>query len=282
MGIVYVDLEHSRIVQDAVAGASHRARLDTARTRLESAAGETCDVMRFEDVTLDVVRILTPSSMVISGNTTDWSEYHVATLAGLIDTIRCALVPILGICGGHQLIGRAHGAAWGPLGRVRDGEFDPDPRFAPGLHKERGFHHIDVDGENPLFRNLVDAPVVFQSHYWHLTSVPAGFISCASSVDSPIQAIMRRDRPVFGVQFHPERFDHDNQDGNTVLRNFFATARGVIGRHNRAGPFPGIADIPALEGVALCLFPGGHDLLWRNHHRVDIRKTIDQAHRIGT
>lgn len=226
MGIVYVDLEHSRIVQDAVAGASHRARLDTARTRLESAAGETCDVMRFEDVTLDVVRILTPSSMVISGNTTDWSEYHVATLAGLIDTIRCAPVPILGICGGHQLIGRAHGAAWGPLGRVRDGEFDPDPRFAPGLHKERGFHHIDVDGENPLFRNLVDAPVVFQSHYWHLTSVPAGFISCASSVDSPIQAIMRRDRPVFGVQFHPERFDHDNQDGNTVLRNFFATARG--------------------------------------------------------
>jgi GMP synthase-like glutamine amidotransferase len=226
MGIVYVDLEHGRIVQDPVAGASHRTRLDTARTRLEAAAGETCDIIRFEEVTLDRIRSLTPSAMVISGSTADWSEYDIAGLAGLIDTIRAAPMPILGICGGHQLIGRAHGTTWGPIGRVREGDFDPDPRFAPGMHKQRGFHQIDVDGCNPLFRKLGEVPVVFQSHYWHLTSIPAGFIACASSIDSPIQAIMRLDRPVFGVQFHPERFDHDHQDGETVLRNFFATARG--------------------------------------------------------
>lgn len=226
MGIVYVDLEHSRIAQDPVAGASHRARLDSARTRLEAASRQTCDVMRFDEVTLERILVRKPNALVISGNTADWSEYHVETLAGLVGTIRSAPVPILGICGGLQLIGRAHGAAWGPLGRVGDGEFDPDPRFAPGLHKERGFHHLRVDRCNPLFYDLGDAPVVFQTHYWHLTSIPSGFVGCASSIDSPIQAIMRLDRPVFGVQFHPERFDQDHQDGDLILRNFFAAACG--------------------------------------------------------
>ncbi|MDQ3539470.1 MAG: gamma-glutamyl-gamma-aminobutyrate hydrolase family protein, partial [Chloroflexota bacterium] len=144
------------------------------------------------------------------------------------ETIRAAPVPILGICGGHQLIGYAHGASWGPLGRLEDGAIDPDPRFAPGLHKERGFLPIDVDPSCVLFKGLGESPVVFQSHYWHLTDVPAGFRVCARSSDSRIQAIARQDRPVFGVQFHPERYDDDHRDGETVLRTFVTTARAAV------------------------------------------------------
>lgn len=225
MSIVYVDLEHDRVVNDATAGAAHRARRDVAHARLAAASGEPCETVRFDEVTLDRLLSLTPGAIVISGNTTDWIEYDFATLVGLLETIRAAPVPILGICGGHQLIGYAHGAPWGPLGRLDDGEIDPDPRFAPGLHKERGFLPIDVDRSSPLFQGLGNSPVVFQSHYWQLNDVPAGFITCASSPSSPIQAIARRDRPVFGVQFHPERYDDTHRDGETVLRNFFATAR---------------------------------------------------------
>jgi len=225
MSIVYVDLEHDRVMADATGGVSHRTRRNAARARLAAAAGEPCDVVRFENVTVDRIRSLAPSAMVISGNTADWSEYDFATLTGLLETIRAAPIPILGICGGHQLIGHAHGASWAALGPVRDGAIDPHPRFAPGLRKERGFLPIDVDRSSPLFQGLGDAPVVFQSHYWHLTGVPAGFTVCASSLDSPIQAIARQDRPVFGVQFHPERYDDDHRDGEMVVQNFFAIAR---------------------------------------------------------
>ncbi len=225
MSIVYVDLEHDRVRDNAVAGVAHRTRRAAALARLAEAAGEPCDVVRFEDVTVDLIRSLAPRALVISGNTADWSEYAVASLAGMAETIRAAPVPILGICGGHQLIGQAHGATWGPLGPVLDGATDPHPHFAPGLRKERGFLPIDIDRSSPLFQGLGALPVVFQSHYWHLTDVPPEFSVCASSLDSPIQAIARQDRPVFGVQFHPERYDDNHRDGEMVLRNFFAIAR---------------------------------------------------------
>lgn len=228
MGITYIDLEHDRVVNADAAGRSHRARRDAAQARLAAAAEESCQVVRFDEIAPDRIRALAPTAIVISGNTTDWIEYDFAMLAGLLETIRVAPVPILGICGGHQLLGYAHGAPWGPLGRLEDGEADPDPRFAPGLHKERGFLPIEVDRATPLFVGLDASPVVFQSHYWHLTGVPDGFSVCASSAGSPIQAIARRDRPVFGVQFHPERYDDDHRDGERILQNFFATARRAM------------------------------------------------------
>lgn len=225
MTIVYVDLEHARVRNDAAAGVTHRIRRDAAQARLARAAGEPCDVLRFEDVPIERIQSLAPIAMVISGNTADWGEYDFATLAGLLETIRAAPIPILGICGGHQLIGHAHGAPWGPLGPVPNGAIDPHPRFAAGLRKERGFLPIDVDRSSTLFQGLGDSPVVFQSHYWHLTDIPPEFTVCASSLDSPIQALARQDRPVFGVQFHPERYDDGHRDGETILRNFFAIAR---------------------------------------------------------
>jgi GMP synthase-like glutamine amidotransferase len=134
-------------------------------------------------------------------------------------------VPILGICAGHQLIGHAHGAAWGPLGRLQPGEVDPDPGFVPGQRKERGFLPVEVDPRCPIFRDLASVAIMFQLHYWQLEEAPPGFIARARSEWSPIQAIERQDRPVFGVQFHTERFDADHPHGGAVLRNFFDIAQ---------------------------------------------------------
>jgi len=225
MSIIYVDIEHSRVATDLVAGVSHRTRLDAARNRLAAASGEECDLVHYMDVTIGHIRFLNPSAIVVSGNTADWIEYDFTSLAGLLETIRAAPAPILGICGGHQLIGYAHGARWGQLGRVPDGAIDQDPLFAPGLRTERGFRPIDVDTSCALFQGLNAAPVVYQSHYWQLTETPVGFDLCASSAACPIQALSRTDRPVFGVQFHPERYDESHRDGEAMLRNFFNVAR---------------------------------------------------------
>jgi GMP synthase (glutamine-hydrolysing) len=164
-------------------------------------------------------------AIVIGGNTTDWGEFDFAELAGLLEVIRAAPAPILGICAGHQLIGYAHHAKWGSLGPLQQGEIDPDPRFAPGQRKQRGFIRVQLDLRCPLFCGMDATADLFHSHYWQLEDVPPGFAVRASSPWSAIQAIECLDRPVFGVQFHPERYDAAHPHGAGILRNFITLAR---------------------------------------------------------
>ena len=222
MTVLFVDAEHDRVRDDQTLGPPHGAKVETARARLETAAGMPCRALPFAELSLAGVEREAPTAIVIGGSTTDWADYDFAEFAGLLETVRAAPVPILGLCAGHQLIGLAHRAAWGPLGALREGEVDPDPRFAPGQRKQRGFQRVRVDPSCGLFGGLVATATFFHSHYWQLVEVPAGFVARASSPWSPIQAIERLDRPVFGVQFHPERYDVDHPDGATLLRNFFA------------------------------------------------------------
>ena len=225
MTIVYIDTEHDHVLGHPELGPVHRDRIETLRDRLSDIGGQPCAVRPYAAITLAHVERDVPSALVIGGNMTDWAAYEWANLAGLLATIRAAPVPILGICAGHQLIGYAHGAAWGPLGRLHPGEVDPDPGFAPGQRKEHGFLPVEVDPRCPLFHDLAPVAIMFQLHYWQLEESPAGFIARARSEWSPIQAIERQDRPVFGVQFHAERFDTVHPHGETVLRNFFALAQ---------------------------------------------------------
>lgn len=222
MSILYVDAEHERVLRDPARGADHLAKRETAQARLSAAAGEPCTVTRFGEVSPQLLRQIAPRAVVLSGCTTGWEQYDFGEFEGLLSVIRAAPIPILGICAGHQLIGYAHGATWGPLGPLQQGEADPDPRFVPGQRKQRGFLPVQTVSACPLFAGLGTEARVFQSHYWQLQDVPAGFIARASAPWSPIQAIERLDRPVFGVQFHPERYDAAHPDGEIILRNFFA------------------------------------------------------------
>jgi GMP synthase-like glutamine amidotransferase len=224
MTVLYVDMEHDRVVHDPVSGPAHRARRERAQARVAAAAGEPCAVLGYGAISAHRLQHVAPRAVVLSGNTTDWNQFAWDDLEGLLAVIRTAPVPILGICAGHQLIGHAHGATWGPLGPLQEGETDPDPRFAPGQRKERDFLPVQVDPRCPLFYGLGSTAHFFQSHYWQLHDVPAEFIVRACSPWSPIQAIEHLDRPLFGVLFHPERYDAAHPDGEVVLRNFFALA----------------------------------------------------------
>ncbi|MDP9366468.1 MAG: hypothetical protein M3Q10_19965, partial [Chloroflexota bacterium] len=126
MTVLFVDTEHDRVRRDTDLGPPHRAKVEARRRLLATTAGEPCLAVPFAEVSPDLIKQTGPSALVLSGNTTDWAEFDVAALEGLLATIRAAPVPILGICAGHQLIGFAHGAPWGPLGPLRDGEPDPD------------------------------------------------------------------------------------------------------------------------------------------------------------
>jgi GMP synthase-like glutamine amidotransferase len=227
MTVLYVDTEHDRVRDHLELGRSYHARVEATRKRLADAAAAPCLVEHCARVTPTRVERVAPSVVVIGGNVTGWEAYDDGSLAGLLAIIRAAPVPILGICAGHQLIGRAHGAAWGPLGSLRAGEIDPDPAFGTGLRKELGFLPVETDPMCPLFTGVGQPASFFQNHYWQLTETPPGFVTRACSPWCPIQAIQRLDRPVFGVQFHPERYERDHPDGDAVLRNFFAIASPV-------------------------------------------------------
>jgi GMP synthase (glutamine-hydrolysing) len=92
------------------------------------------------------------------------------------------------------------------------------------MRKEWGPHRVDVVAPDPLFDGLADAAVVEQRHFWELKAVPQGFERLAGSPACPIQAIRHRVLPLYGVQFHPERFSERHPDGRVILTNFFRLA----------------------------------------------------------
>jgi GMP synthase (glutamine-hydrolysing) len=75
----------------------------------------------FQHVSLERVRSLRPSHIILSGQSHPWDQYSAESLAGVFDVIKHASQPILGVCGGHQQIAIAHGAEVGLMGRARTG-----------------------------------------------------------------------------------------------------------------------------------------------------------------
>ncbi|MCX8182985.1 MAG: hypothetical protein N3F08_00990 [Crenarchaeota archaeon] len=47
----------------------------------------------------------------------------------------------------------------------------------------------------------------------------------ASTEECRIQVMKHRERPLYGVQFHPQIFDEEHPDGRKILENFFKIAR---------------------------------------------------------
>lgn len=83
---------------------------------------------------------------------------------------------------------------------------------------------MHIVGHDPLFAGLGESVMVEQRHFWELKTVPAGFRRLATSEACPIQAIRHTSRPLYGVQFHPERYTELHPDGRTILANFFRLA----------------------------------------------------------
>jgi len=116
-----------------------------------------------------------------------------------------ALVPVLGICAGHQFMARHFGGACEPA-RV--------PEF--------GRVEIQVAHRDDLFKNLPAVMVVWESHNDEVTAVPDVFEVLASSGNCAVQAMRHRHQPFYGLQFHPE-VEH-TEYGAQIFQNFLNLA----------------------------------------------------------
>jgi len=126
-----------------------------------------------------------------------------------IDLVKKAKFPILGICYGHQIIGSAFGTPMRDLGQML-----------------RGYEKVNVVRKHPLFDGLPSDLVVAESHRQELTKVPDEFQHLAQSTTSKVEAIVHRVRPIYGVQFHPERSNDDRPHGRIIIQNLLKQIRG--------------------------------------------------------
>jgi anthranilate synthase/aminodeoxychorismate synthase-like glutamine amidotransferase len=162
--------------------------------------GADIEVARNDKITLDEIRALNPSHIVISPGpgTPDDSGISLDVLREL-----SATTPILGVCLGHQAIGQVFGGVVQRAERLMHGKISP-------------VHH---DGEG-LFAGM---PNPFSATRYHSLIVDSATLAdvlevTARTQEGEIMGLRHKTLPVVGVQFHPESIL--TEQGTTILRNF--------------------------------------------------------------
>lgn len=156
-------------------------------------------------VTVDWIREWAPSGIILSGGPTPVA----GGAAGSLDPEVLRLgIPVLGICTGMQLVAGLEGGSivggGGDYAREELSIAVPDDLFA-------GFR----TGERLS---------VWTSQGDHLEEVPRGYRTLASTPSMPVAAFRAEDRPIFGVQFHPEVIHTPR--GAELIGNFLFTICG--------------------------------------------------------
>lgn len=159
------------------------------------------------------------AGVVLGPNGTPFPAYPAA-FDTFLGWVRRRRRPTLGICGGHQALALAHGAPVGPVADV------PAARESyAGMPKLTGVHTIRWMGDpDPLLTGVEAECDVVVSHVDEVKDLPAGFRLMAIGDPCHVQAIRADRRPLYGVQFHPEK-PCDDPAGRRILGNFIALAR---------------------------------------------------------
>ena len=162
--------------------------------------GAKVDVFRHDRITVEGIRDLAPTHLVISPGPKTPDEAGIS-----LDAIRdlAGEMPILGVCLGHQAIGQAFGGTV-----VRGSE--------PVHGKTSEIAH---DGRT-VFAGLADPMTATRYHSLVVEreSLPDVLEVSAWCDGDVIMGLRHRDLPVEGVQFHPESIL--SGEGKGLLGNF--------------------------------------------------------------
>jgi GMP synthase (glutamine-hydrolysing) len=197
--------------------------LSTVRELSGNANGK---IVHFSRVTPELVAEMQPSFVILSPQGTPWCRYGGESGIALQNFLWVLPlmaeemdIPILGICGGHQALALAFG---GKVGPIRGGEDDCLPYTRDRQVGVIGLTRTEPD---PIFKGLQRDLRLSSSHYDEVKVLPPTFVLLASEKSSRIQIMRHATRPVYGIQGHPERFDHNRPDGGILVRNFLSIAR---------------------------------------------------------
>lgn len=197
-----------------------------------------------------------PDAIVMSGTLSDFDYYNPRQLEKFAKFIKQTKIPVLGICGGHQLIAMAFDGHLTTLdnlepaekrtGRVVEYQYrfikitdSSDPIFAGIANSESAESRVwqDYTLEDDILR-------VWQNHGLQVEGVPEGFKRLATAYLCKNQMMVKRSggQMIYTVQFHleksfedwsknPTRWEHPNEsrDGRILFENFLKLAL----KHNK-------------------------------------------------
>jgi len=173
--------------------------------RYFSELGEDIQVRDSHTITITEIEAMAPDALIISSGPCTPREAGVslATVRHFADRL-----PILGVCLGHQVIAEAFG-------------WKTERSNAPKHGHAVPVSHHGAD----LFEGLPDKLSVGLYHSL-IVSQTAGKTPLdidARSPEGEVMALSHRERPIYGVQFHPESVL--TVHGYRILENFLRLAR---------------------------------------------------------
>ena len=166
--------------------------------------GQEVRVYRNDMITCEEIEELKPQHLVISPGPCSPAEAGIS-----LEVIRrfAGVVPILGVCLGHQAIGQCFGGRVVRAERLMHGKTSP-------------IHH---DGRTVFYQ----IPTPFSATRYHSLvverdSIPDCLEITACTVEGEVMGLRHRSCKVEGVQFHPESILSEH--GHHLLQNFLALA----------------------------------------------------------
>jgi GMP synthase-like glutamine amidotransferase len=205
----------------------------------------TTEVAHVSEIAEAVARFQ-PDAIVVSGTLRDFDYYQESIIASFARFIRATKIPVLAICGGHQLVGLSFGARVITLDKLEqhqqrlDRPHEYQYRYVRITEPDDPiFEHITLDTSAPDDSKPARILHVWQNHGLQLDRVPDGFKLLATSYLCRNQMMVKRSdgQLIYTVQFHLEksfedwnknrtRWEHPNEsrDGRILFENFLLMA----------------------------------------------------------
>ncbi len=155
-----------------------------------------CDITRQEIE--DLNRRLNVKGIILSGGPASVYAENAPKCRG--DVLDMS-IPVLGLCYGHQLIAHLSN------GRVQ-----------PGTKREYGTALVVIDKPVGVLKGMDAREKVWMSHGDTVYSLPGEYEVLAHTENCPVAAFRHKEKPVYGLQWHPEVVH--TEKGTEMLRNF--------------------------------------------------------------
>ena len=167
--------------------------------------GAECRVFRNDEISVDEIKQLNPTHIIISPGpgTPDESGISIDVIKNL-----AGVMPILGVCLGHQAIGQVFGA------KVVRAPYLMHGKVSEIIHDTYDPLFTDID--NPFSATRYHSLVIDKDS---LKETPLKTIAWTS--DNIIMGIRHRDfKNLVGIQFHPESIL--TKSGKKIISNFLS------------------------------------------------------------
>lgn len=145
---------------------------------------------------IDEIKDLNPEGIILGGGPS------IENIGNCKEIIQQMDVPILGICLGHQIIAEVFN------GETKSAEIESYAQI-----------EINIIEESELFKDMGDSVKVWASHKDEVVKLPENFKILANSDKCSIEAMKHNEKPIYGIQFHPE-VQH-TPHGGEIFENFY-------------------------------------------------------------